>query len=340
MARSLKNDVGIWKLSRDLGLKPSDDPLTSITDHCASRIRSLLREFPCNTLSDLLTNAATKLETLFIDIRSDEELRKVRDHYFRKGETGFALLEDELGPKVLAITFRRLCPGVGERDFISLIDCRGDKSFRSYYSKWHELAHLLTLTDQMRLKFCRTHTTTIDKKDPEEALMEVIAGEIGFLPELVKPHAKGAISFERIDELRGRLCAEASFQASAIGFTKSWPTPAILVEAGLRYKKSVERNLDQGSFGFVGRPSPELRILHTNSNGLAQDAGAQLHKNMRVPQTSIIYQVFAAQARSDVDALENLSSWETQKGGHLRGQKVRVQARKSGDNVIALIVPI
>lgn len=340
MARSLKNDVEIWKLARDLGLKRSDDPLTSITNYCASRIRSLLRDFPCTTLSDLLTNAATKLETLFIDIRTDEELRQVRDHYFRKGETGFALLEEELGPKVLAITFRRLCPGVGEREFLSVIDCRGDKSFRSYYSKWHELAHLLTLTDQMRLKFCRTHTTTVDKKDPEEALMEIIAGEIGFLPELVRPHAKGTISFERIDELRGQLCSEASFQASAIGFTKSWPTPAILLEAGMRYKKSVERKLDQGSFGFVGRPSPELRILHTNSNALAHNAGAQLHNNMRVPQKSVIYQVFADQLRSDVEVLENLSSWETQKGGHLRAQEVRVQARKSGNNVMALIVPV
>lgn len=58
--------------------------------------------------------------------------------------------------------------------------------------------------------------------------MESIAGEIGFLSEIVKLHAKGEISFEKIDELRDLICPGASIQASAIGFTKSWPSSCIL----------------------------------------------------------------------------------------------------------------
>jgi hypothetical protein len=36
----------------------------------------------------------------------------------------------------------------------------------------------------MRLKFCRTHSEP-DAKDPEETIMDLIAGTIGFLPTLV-----------------------------------------------------------------------------------------------------------------------------------------------------------
>src|ERR1044071_7456058 len=110
MPSSLKNDLQIWKLAKDLGLKPREDPLAQILDHCRDRIRSFLREFPCDSLSDLLENAATHLETIFVEVKTNEDLRELRNHYFNRGEKAFAILEDELGPDVLAITFRRMRP--------------------------------------------------------------------------------------------------------------------------------------------------------------------------------------------------------------------------------------
>ncbi len=84
---------------------------------------------------------------------------------------------------------------------MSIIDCRGEKSWRNYFSKWHELAHLLTLTPQTRFKFCRTHCVA-EQKDPEEAAMDVIAGAVGFLPDLIREHASGDISFDKVFQLR------------------------------------------------------------------------------------------------------------------------------------------
>ena len=88
-----------------------------------------------------------------------------------------------------------------EPEFVSVIDSRGSKAFRAYFTKWHELAHLLTLTDQLRLSFRRTHVAR-NFNSPEEALMEVIAGHFGFYGPIVKPHISGTISFDAIEALR------------------------------------------------------------------------------------------------------------------------------------------
>jgi len=338
MARGLRNDYQIWTLAKDLGLSAKTEPLAEIVEFCVQQMRSLLKEFPCDSLSQLLEIAATKFETVFKEIHSDEELRKLRDEFLARGETEFALLETELGPEVFAITFRLLRPKPGEREFISIIDCRGHKKYRSYYSKWHELAHLFTLTDQMRFKFCRTHSSW-NKKDPEEALMEVIAGQVGFLADIVKRHAKGRISFDKIAELRYKLCPEASVQASTIGFANNWPSPCVLLEASLEYKKSDRDKLNQQNFDFISPPVPELRIAHVNSSPSATDFARILHPNIRIPKSSIIYKTFMEEISPVVEARESLGTWETKKGGYLPARWYIVSARKQVDSVQALLTP-
>ena len=178
MARRLKSDPQVWRLAADLGLRPTADPVADIRAFCRKRLRALLRDFHCTTLRELLDTAAAHLDTLFVEIHTDEQLDEVKREYVAKGEVIFATLDTQLSPETFAITFRRRRALPGERAFISVIDCRGEKTWRAYFSKWHELAHLLTLTDQARLSFCRTHGDG-DHRDPEEALMDVLAGEAG-----------------------------------------------------------------------------------------------------------------------------------------------------------------
>lgn len=338
MPRGLKNDPQSWTLARDLGLPAKDDPLGDILVHCAKWARALLKEFGCSSLSELLEYAATRLGTVFREVRTDEELAEIKNQFLLRGEKEFALVDHELGPGVFAITFRLLKPRTGESQFISIIDCRGEKAVRSYYSKWHELAHLLTLTDQRRFKFCRTHSALV-KKDPEEALMEKIAGHIGYLSDLVIPHAKGPISFEKIADIRATLCPESSVYASILGMTKSWPNPCILLEATLEYKKREKDKLDQPGFSFVPPPQPKLRITSITPSPRAESFARLLHPNMRVPTRSIVHQVFSENSSLNDDAPENLSWWETSSNGHLPAKPYTVTARKQGHTVRALLVP-
>ena len=188
MAGGLKNSTSVWKLARDLGIAGSgEDSLAGIIKFCERRVKKVLETFPdCHTLSDLLDCMAGKLDTIFEIVTSDENLGQIQRKYVNNGEKIFAGLDKELSEDVFAITYRRNNRESWEPEFISVIDVRGAKASRAYFTKWHELAHLLTLTDQLRLSFRRTHIAK-NFNSPEEALMEVIAGHFGFYSPIVKP---------------------------------------------------------------------------------------------------------------------------------------------------------
>src|SRR3989442_8258263 len=229
MPKRLKATPQVWRLARDLGLKATADPVAAIQNYCERRIKKFLGDLPgSQTPSELLDLVAQKVWTFFEIARSDRELRNIQEKYLALGEKSFATLEADLTDDVYGITFKRLKRASWEPQYVSIIDCRGDKAARFYYTKWHEIAHLLTLTDQMRLSFRRTHCSA-DQKDPEEALMDVIAGNFAFYSPMLRDHARGEISFETIEKLRKQLCSEASQRSSIIGTVKAWPNPCILI---------------------------------------------------------------------------------------------------------------
>lgn len=333
MAGRLKNSVSVWKLARDLGIAGSDDPVTAIIKFCEKRVKKVLETFPeRQTLTDLLDCVAAKLGTLFETVLTDEDLEQIQKKYVLGGETIFAGLDKELAEDVFAITYRRNHREPWEPEFVSVIDARGSKASRVYFTKWHELAHLLSLTDQLRLSFRRTHVAK-SFSSPEEALMELIAGHFAFYGPFVKPHTSGGISFAAIETLRRTLCPEASQQSALIGMVKAWPSPCLLVNARLATKKedTLQRTLFDVTSGAA------LRAVHVTVNEAARKAKFIIYENMRVPESSIIHRVF--HAIPEGDALENFSSWETSKGVRLPDHLVEVKARRSWQSVDALIIP-
>ncbi len=291
MSSKLKSKPQIWKLASDLGLK-GDDPVTGILEYCRKRVRKTLRDLDsCKTLGKLLEFVAASVGTVFEEVHVGSEVASVKERYLGMVETGFATLENELTEDVFGITFKLRNREPWEKQYVSVIDCRGEKEARRYFTKWHEIAHLLTLTSQMRLQFRRTHAT--HDKDPEEALMDVIAGDVGFLPELIRGRANRGISFAQIQRIHDELCPEASFQSSVIGFVQGWPEPCVLVEARMAHKKDQARRLAlQASFNFSKAPRRDFRAVRIGANELAKESGVRLFQNMRVPAESVISKVF------------------------------------------------
>jgi len=335
----LKRSYKIHALASDLGIKPTGDPVREIVRFCEKRVRRFLKDFPdCATLAQLLDVVASKLGTKFEEIHSDHEVDEVRDRYLRQGEKAFASLHQELPTQVFGVTFRRISRKSWELPFVSVIDCRGEKRFRSYYTKWHELGHLLILTDQMRLTFRRTHFG-LEDKDPEEALVDVIAGTFGFLPDLVRPLAKGQLSFDQIENIRLKLCPEASQQASLIGIAKAWPTPCILLQVDLALKRGEVRDRSQGGFDFHEGPKEVLRAVQATPNEAARAVNFVIFPNMRIPKQSVISRIHAGDA-ADAKAFENLGWWESSDGSQLPNVSVLVQARScTWGGIQALITP-
>jgi len=338
MASRLSRATKIWTLARDLGLKPKGDPVLAVREYCEQRVMGMIQEFSsCETLTDLIETVRGRLEATFEIVRDDEELRQIRDRYIEKREAAFANLEAELSRDVFGITFQRRKREPWEPRFVSVIDCRGDKAARKYFTKWHELAHLLCLTDQLRLAFRRTHSHH-DSKDPEESMMDVIAGHLGFLPSLVRPHVTGEISFDTLDTMKEHLCPEASREAALTGFVQAWPTPVIFVKARLGFRKEQSGQLDQMNFGFRDHPVPALRATTTISNQEARRVGFRIHQNMRVPQSSILRAVFEGRL-STAESDEDLGWWEASDGTALPAVPIRVKARRAWEAVEGLITP-
>ena len=333
MPPQLKNYPQIRKLVLDLGLKLTADPVNDILRYCERQVKKFLKEFPdCNTLPGMLDVIAAKVGTIFEIVRTDEDLQRIRKKYLDKGEKIFVRLEEDLEGEVYGITFKRTSRAAWESPFVSVIDYRGQKALRAYFTKWHEIAHLLVLTDQMRLSFRRTQAHVVNN-DPEELLMDVIAGKFGFYAPIISLHVDGSISFDRIESLRLQLCPEASLLSSQINFVKSWPEPCVLVNG----KMSVKRRNRSDDIG--NSDSPELRAVHISYSAGAKELGITIFENMRIPKQSVIHRVFTDKVAYD-EAEENLSWWETSDGTRLVDCPVRIQAKYVRDSVDALIIPL
>lgn len=202
-----------------------------------------------------------------------------------------------------------------EPPFVSVIDCRGDKGSRRYFTKWHEVAHLITMTDQLRLVFRRTQCST-QSKDPEEALMDIIAGRFGFRPPADFQFESEEISFDAIDNLRQQLCPEASKRAALISFLKFWPTPCMLITARMGMRKRDELQGVQSTFDFVKVPAQHLRAVYVTQSDMARETGFSIFRNMRIPSSSVIHRVYS-DGLDYLEAQENLDMWESSEGGSL-----------------------
>ena len=338
---ALRESAQVYQLARDLGIRVSkpNELVPAIMQYCEQQIRQLMQGLPgCETLTEMLEWVANRCGTSFIMIHTDEDLQRVKQEYLERRELGFVQLEEELAPHVFGLTIKLQNRESWEPEFVSIIDCRGEKGLRSYFTKWHELAHLLTLTRQKRLVFKRTHAS-VNGDDPEERLMDIIAGHFGFYPQIARKFMNEEISFNAIERLREQLCPEASLQSSLINFVRCWNHPCILLRAEPALKKDEEAQLCQGRFDFLDAPQPALRAVQVSPNDLARERRFTIHKNMRVPEHSIISRVFSGTVLYD-EAEECLSWWEASNGTRLPRCAVRVKARRSGQSVEALVMPL
>src|ERR1043166_9173 len=334
---SLRTSHQIYTLANDLKVRVISDPVEAIVQYCEKKVKNLISGYSdCNTLSGMLDWLVAKCGTTFCIIDSDRKLLSVKQQYVDRGERGFAALEDELATdEDFGVTVKLQNREPWEREFVSIIDSRGDKLSRSYFTKWHELAHLLTLTPQGRLVFRRSHSAN-DSSNPEERLMDILAGHFGFYAPLIKPFMSDEISFETIGALRGKLCPEASFQASLINFSKFWPSPCILIRAEMGLKKREVALLDQQQLFEDDAPRSRLRATKVTVSNSARESGFTIHRNMRIPEESVIHRAFEEHAY--VEANEDLSWWKSD-GKHLKAFSVTVKARHAWNGVDALLIP-
>jgi hypothetical protein len=107
---------------------------------------------------------------------SYERLSPLLRAEFIKGDTEGLLIDN---PK----------PGKGGRDYLVIVDARGPRKARAYFTAWHELAHLLLYPRKQAVfeGFRRAPTPEAKLKDPVESAVDHIAGLLAFWEPLFKP---------------------------------------------------------------------------------------------------------------------------------------------------------
>jgi hypothetical protein len=322
------------EMAKELGLQPGGNAVEAILEFCEAKIKEYVADMDaCNSHSDMLGWVASKVGTTFRVLRTDEDLRAVKQEFIDKGERAFANIESDLTNDVYGITYRlqnrqrRL--GI---QFVSIIDSRGAKAPRSYFTKWHEIAHLLTLTRKTQVVFRRTHSLTREY-DPEEQLMDIIAGKFGFYTGVTYRFIEREISFREVERLRKRLCPEASQISALINFVKYWPTPCIHMMAEMAWTKSESNKIKSGWNDPSKPPEQSLRVTRATPNIQARKHGFMIYDGMRVPEGSVISKVFY-EGLDFASGHEELS-W----GSGFPARTVWVEARHASGVVEALIRP-
>jgi hypothetical protein len=319
-------------LARDLNAPDRDDPVASIIAHAEGIIEATRREGSCSTLATLVEWVASKLGIKFEIIESDKELTALQREYASRGETGFVGLALGLqAPDCYGGTVALDHPRYGIK-YVAVIDCRGDKRYRSYFTKCHEVSHFLLKTRQQLLVFRRTHEAS---NHPEEQLVDRVASRLGFYPPLLRPYFVAPLSFDLVGTIISELCPEASWESAVRGVVAASPYPAVWLRARLGLKSAEKHQANQSGLGFVPSPAAKLRI----SDAPAVSDGAAkfgFFKNMRVPTNSIITSVFDGAPSGE--AHEDLSWWDVS-GQHLPKLPIRVHARRVASGVVeALLV--
>src|SRR5262249_36059718 len=181
-------------------------------------------------------------------------------------------LDDAENPTYGTLVRRNVGDDAPDR-FVAVIDCRGGKLARRFFTRWHEIAHPLT-----------THPDQGDKEpahpsqyDPLQGMVAEIAGHGGFYgpffePVFAEAHAgKALLTFETVKAVQDGGFPEASFQATLNACAKRLPTPVVYLEATMAHKKEVKRRLSTPSLFGDGPPPGELRAVKVVPNEGAQD---------------------------------------------------------------------
>jgi hypothetical protein len=322
-------------------------PVEGILAYCRRRIDGWVAEAGSVATIEALEALVTgRLQMVFEEIRTDEDFSRLTEVYARgKKEFVFAGLRpkfDDPSNMTYGALVQRRNAGPKDADrFVAVIDCRGNKLARRFFTRWHEIAHRLT-----------THADGGDTEpgyrsehDPIERMMDEIAGHVGFYGPIFDPafrlasDGKSLLTFGTVESVIRQAFPAASFQATLFACARRLTTPVVYLEAALAHKKEVKRRMATPSMFGDDPPLGELRAVKVIPNEAALEDRFTIPTNMRVPADSVIHRLFDAEPQSSDDGKEDLSQWESQ-GKTLERRAVIVEGRKVADRVIAIIQPV
>lgn len=351
---ALSRSPRVIQLARDLGLSTRGDCLGAIRTHARRQIDELVRTspIPIGTLDTLRRMVANKFRVCLEVIETDADVERIAAEH-----VGFAphlhrrLATEFIEEATEGITLEREQHDPVLFRYLVVVDGRGDRAARAYFTAWHELSHLLVHPPQLAMPgFRRTPAQEELERDPLEQVVDHVAGHVAFYEPLFRPAveeaftAAGAVNFAAIDEARARAAIPgASLYATAIQAIAYTAAPVALVTLDRVLKPTEQRLLraPQHDLGLAPAPTvtPQLRVTACIRNAAADASGIRIWRHMRVPAESVLAQAFSEPAVFEEVwvAEEDQSWWATSDKGALSPLPLQVEAMRRGRFVYGLI---
>jgi hypothetical protein len=321
------------QIARDLHIPDSEDALRDIREHAIETVRAMLREWTLETIDDLRRLVSDRLSVKLEFIRSDEDVSRLASEYqhffvrFRR-----LLYQEFITGDTEGLLIDNPSPNKGGRRYLAIIDARGARAARAYFTAWHELAHLLLCPPRQMLfdGFRRTPTDMLKRKDPLESAVDHIAGLLAFWEPIFKPAlceaAAGELRFSTIEAASEIVAPGASLYAASLAAIRLWDGPAIFLTA--------EEATKTDGTGFA------LRVQTLIPNDLARSPNLRIRKSMRVPTKSFLFQTFHENLGFERAASENQEIWEVSGHGNLPPLHWKVQSLRRGPAVYGILKPL
>jgi hypothetical protein len=341
--RRLTSDPAIARLARALGLSTSGDCVARLCEHALGRVRAFYADWQVASLRELQLVVANGLSVCLEYLNSDEDVEATaRAHAAFSPHLTHALSAEFLFGDTEGLLIPHPYPQAGDLRYLAVVDQRGPRLARGYFTAWHELAHLLVSPPQLAFDgFRRSPPLEFKQKDPVESLIDKIAGLVGFYEPIFSPVVKelrrragGRLTLSGIESARASAVPEASFYATALAAVRVSPDPVGLICARPFWKRG-ERLSQAGASQL-----PSLRLISATYSPTAHKAGLHMHPNMRVPKRSILYRVYHQALVEECAAEEDQSWWETSAAGPLTGLTLHVSAVLRGPVAYAVVMPV
>ena len=337
-------ELELKRVASHLDLPDTGNVEQVIIDHFVQRLRDwLIAHGTPENLSVVATDFAASLDMGFTEISNQDDMDQLLLKMPNDQAGTIALLKTEFGENTDAVTIHRSTRKSWERPYLAIINCQDWHQSRRYFSKWHEIVHLLI--EGQQLTFAFRHTKT-NRPEPEEVLVDRIAAKLAFFPDIFHPVVSdeiqnhGYLTFETIRRVRERVAPDASLQATSLACLDAVTHPAWFLRCGMTLKAAEQRRLNDPQMSFIPDQPPveKLRVLQGSPNHSATESGTTFYPNMRVPLSSIVARAFHSEFNPASIEKERLDDWETSSSGPLGSGIINVSAEWITDNEVWAIV--
>ena len=162
-----------------------------------------------------------------------------------------------------------------------------------------------------------------------------------FVPILWEETAReGLLTFDAVDRIRERIAPDASYEATLRACLRHDSGPVWLLRCSHSLTAEEERRTKSPQLQMIPADPPEtkLRVQSAVLSHAASESRVRFHRNMRVPEGSVVAEAFGNDWDASVVGEEELDTWQTSSGGPIGSGMVHVEAvRRRREEVWALV---